>query len=430
MNVGSTVAGNHTHRFASASSGAITAGGAHTHAFETFKNNSLHRQSGKITVNVNIAASNNLYDHTFQSAVPGAVIGGGNYQHTFISAKTGGIWKANDYVYINDYALGFSCDLDAYGTDHLYPRPTDHASNEWLAVSNVIGDTFDVQVLKGVPSSFLGTHTFKSSIDKALRVQNGKIRINVGVSPAGKTFQHTFVSANSGCIIQGGNYKHNFVSALSNCITNVNDGTTLTPTDAYYEPTTGQLTLTVAGHALRTDDAVTIDSNSLTFTCSQDSNATNHTYPRVTDFADGQILPVQSVLSYAYPLRTDLDYYRARRVDPLYTGNEGNNVESEISTLMQLVSDAITSPGTIRNRSYSMPIIWPVKYTPDIVNRDLTVTYDTANGGQDDQGTWNQTCAETASAIDTLAEIFIETIDKAANTSTNHLAVVLSLIHI
>ena len=158
--------------------------------------------------------------------------------------------------------------------------------------------------MKGVPSTFLGSHTFKSCADRGIKIQNGKIRINVGVSPAGKTYQHTFVSANSGCLIQGGNYKHNFVSALSNCITNVNDGTTLTPTDAYYEPTTGQLTLTVAGHALRTDDAVTIDSNSLTFTCSQDANATNHTYPRVTDFADGQILPVQHVMSYACLLNT------------------------------------------------------------------------------------------------------------------------------
>ena len=96
--------------------------------------------------------------------------------------------------------------------------------------------------------------------------------------------------------------------------------------------------MTVANHTLRTDDAITIDSNSLTFTCSQDSNATNHTYPRVTDFADGKILPIQSVLSYAYPLKTDLDYYRSRRVSTSYTGNEGASVESEIGTLMQLVT--------------------------------------------------------------------------------------------
>ena len=422
VNVGSTVAGNHAHRFASATSGAITAGGTHTHTFERFKNNSLHRQSGWITVNVDIAASNNLYDHTFQSALPGAVIGGGNYMHTFIGGKDGALWRAQDYIYIKDHALGFTCDLDNYRTTHLYPRATDHASNEWLAVSNVNGDQFDVQVLRGVPSTFLGAHTFVSCIEKGIKIQNGKIRINVGVSPAGNTYQHTFISANSGCVIQGGNYKHNFVSALSNSINVVNDGTQLTPTDAYYEPTTGQLTLTVAGHSLRTDDAVTIDSNSLTFTCSQDANATNHTYPRVTDFADGQILPVQSVMSYAYPIRTDLDYYRARRVDPQYSGNEGATVQGEIDTLMALVTDAISNPNNVQNRSYIQPIVWPVKYTPDVVLRDLSVTYDGSAGGSNENGTWNLTCAQVASAIDTLADIFIETIDKAANANTNHLA--------
>ena len=101
-------------------------------------------------------------------AVPGAVIGGGNYQHTFISAKTGGIWRANDYVYINDYALGFSCDLDAYGTDHLYPRPTDHASNEWLAVSNVIGETSNATFTVSTSDDTATMNTaFESIIDNA-----------------------------------------------------------------------------------------------------------------------------------------------------------------------------------------------------------------------------------------------------------------------
>ena len=83
-----------------------------------------------------------------------------------------------------------------------------------------------------IPSSFLGTHTFVSAKKKGLKKQDGTITINVGKSPAGNTYQHTFVSANGGALIQGGNYRHNFVSALSNCITVVNDGTQLTPTDA------------------------------------------------------------------------------------------------------------------------------------------------------------------------------------------------------
>ena len=120
----------------------------------------------------------------------------------------------------------------------------------------------------------------------------------------------------------------------------------------------------------------------------------------MTDFADGQILPVQHVMSYAYPIRTDLDYYRARRVDPGYTGNEGSTVEGEIGVLMQLVTDAISNPNSVAGRSYTQPICWPIKYTPDVTLRDLSVTYDSSAGGSNENGTWNLTCAEVASGID------------------------------
>ena len=329
-----TIGGEYNHTFHSAASNGVTVGGNYTHTFASAKNNSLHRQSGKITVDVNIAPSSaDLYDHTFVSALAGAVIGGGSYRHTFVSAETNGVIKANDYVMFDDFSLGFTCDLDKDVTPHTYPRPTDYASNQWLPVHNVATSTFDVGVLgfDMIPSTFLGTHTFSHAKKKGLKKQDGTITVNVGKSPAGNTYQHTFVSANAGALVQGGNYRHTFVSAASNCITVANDGTQLTPTDAYYEPTSGQLTLTVAGHSLGTDDSVVIASNSLTFTCAQDSNTTNHTYPRITDFADGMKLPVQNVKSWAWPTRSDLDYYRSRLVDPGYTGNETQNVKNQNS---------------------------------------------------------------------------------------------------
>tara|TARA_R100001082_G_scaffold86361_1_gene52962 strand:- start:5663 stop:21862 length:16200 start_codon:yes stop_codon:yes gene_type:complete len=415
-----TIGGEYNHTFVSAVSGGVTAGGNYTHTFASAKPNSLHRQSGKITVNVNVAATADLYDHTFVSAIPGAVIAGGNYMHSFVSAATGGIEKANSYILIKDGALNFTCDLDDYETEHLYPRDTDHASNEWLAVSNVTVDTFDVQVLKGVPSSFLGKHTFVSCAEGGIWKQDGTIKINVGPSPAGNTYAHRFVSANSGALIQGGNYRHNFVSAASGCIKVTNSGATLTPTDAYYVPTTGKLTLTVAGHSLTTDDTIEIDTNGLTFTCSQDQNATNHTYPRVTDYADGKKLHVQMSNSWAWPTQ-DLKYFRSRQVSQNYTGTEGAPVETEITQLIQFVTDGLTNPNTVASRSYIMPTVWPVKYTPEVVVRDLTIQYDTAQGGQGNQGTWNQTCQNVASTIATVADIYIQTIAEAANNNVNYL---------
>ena len=86
-----------------------------------------------------------------------------------------------------------------------------------------------------------------------------------------------------------------------------------------------------------------------------------------------------------------------------------------------MVTDAISNPNNVAGRSYDMPIIWPVKYTPEIAVRDLGITYDFSGGGQDSNGTWNQTCAESASAINTLLDIYIETINEAVNNSANYL---------
>ena len=112
----------------------------------------------------------------------------------------------------------------------------------------------------------------------------------------------------------------------------------------------------------------------------------------------------------------DMSYYRSRLVDPTYTGQESDNVATEVDTLMALVTDAISNPADVANRVSIMPYIWPIKYTPEIGVRDTTVTYDSA------AAEWNQTCAEVASAIDTLLDIYIDTIENAANNNTNQLS--------
>ena len=65
-----------------------------------------------------------------------------------------------------------------------------------------------------------------------------------------------------------------------------------TPHGASYDAATGVMILSIANHGLSTGDRVKIADNSLTFTCTMDSNATNHTYPRSTDPASGQYLEI------------------------------------------------------------------------------------------------------------------------------------------
>ena len=51
-------------------------------------------------------------------------------------------------------------------------------------------------------------------------------------------------------------------------------------TAAGYDPASGQLVITSAGHGLTTANTLTIANNALTFTCAMDNHATQHSYPR------------------------------------------------------------------------------------------------------------------------------------------------------
>ncbi len=103
----------------------------------------------------------------------------------------------------------------------------------------------------------------------------------------GAQHNHTFVSATAGAAYTGGQYIHTFVAGSENTnaiAVNSWAGTKITPTGATYNATTGDLVLTVpSGHGVTNSNTIGIATNSLTFTCDRDNNATEHTYPRSTD---------------------------------------------------------------------------------------------------------------------------------------------------
>jgi hypothetical protein len=73
-----------------------------------------------------------------------------------------------------------------------------------------------------------------------------------------------------------------------------------TPTNATYNPANGVLVLTIANHGLINGDAVVLDTGSICFTCSKDSNNSTHCYPRATDPAAGQYLTVSNVTTNTF----------------------------------------------------------------------------------------------------------------------------------
>ena len=81
-----------------------------------------------------------------------------------------------------------------------------------------------------------------------------------------------------------------------------------TPSDADYNATTGDMIVTVGQHGLGIGRNVVLENNSFTFTCDQDGNATQHTYPRAgSDPYAGASIAITAVGSTGHT-PTDTDY--------------------------------------------------------------------------------------------------------------------------
>ena len=91
-------------------------------------------------------------------------------------------------------------------------------------------------------------------------------------------------------------YTHTFISGITNTITANSGGPFTASTGTTYDSATGELVLEIGTHSLTTSNTIAIADNSLTFTCSQNNHATNHTYPRAKDPVSGvAAIPITAV---------------------------------------------------------------------------------------------------------------------------------------
>ena len=244
------------------------------HTFVSAVAGSLKRQTGMITVNVGTSSdtsahsfvtansgaviSGGNYTHTFDSAVADAVETGGGYTHEFVSATTNGIVKAGDSIKIGANTINFTCGFDGHQSQHSYPRTSDPAYETLLPVVST------------TPTG---------------------VTVDIGISP--DTSQHIFVGADAGAVTAGGNYNHVFESAVPNSLTKQDGKITINVgaspavshnvSGATFDPTTGDLELTIGAHSLATGTSIRLLNESISFTCLLDNDQTQHAYPRSTD---------------------------------------------------------------------------------------------------------------------------------------------------
>jgi hypothetical protein len=263
-------------------------------------NTSTHRWKPGYVAN-DAVQSGGGHTHTFQTAVTGAVV----IPHGLRSERTLTIDSADynpttgimtvtcedhgltptDEIIIDDNSLIFTCDEDNHASDHAYPRGSDPISELWQPITDVTRNTFKVQVLNTAPSTNTTAHIFKAVVAYNLHVRGTTVKIADG----GVTFTCDQDSNAS-------NHAYPRTDIINHTVT-----------DAVYTPADGDMVVTVVGHSMRKGDYVKFDDDSLTFTCAEDGNGSNHTYPRSTDPVSGKWLRIRNVTNDTFKVRV-LDF--------------------------------------------------------------------------------------------------------------------------
>ena len=196
--------------------------------------------------------------------------------HTFASGITGAITLSVNKIELSPRSLTFTCDRDNHKTKHTYPRPSDPSHGNNINILEATDDTFTVNVGAGGGAGSGAVVT--AEVVPNLHIFLTRDTNCIGISTGG--------SGNITPSIAAGNVP-SYDPATGN-ITFTKSGHPLiapgvaqTATNAAYDPSVGIVTITTqTAHGYTSGDFIQIAENSLTFKCAQDSNATNHSYPR------------------------------------------------------------------------------------------------------------------------------------------------------
>ena len=224
----------------------------------------------------------------------------GNYTHTFVSAVTNGLKRAADSVRFDYNSFTFTCAMDA-SEQKTYPRIGDPAGGRVLPISATTADTITVAVGKSLlvdhdvttadydPNSGeltldIGAHNL--SVGTSIKIPNNSLSFKCAQDnfTAVKTYPRAGVDPYADKAIKIEKVGSSFHTA----------------TDGVYNPTTGDLTITIPNHGFANGSRVRLADNSFTFTCAMDNYATEHSYPREGDPASGEFLDISNVTTNTF----------------------------------------------------------------------------------------------------------------------------------
>ena len=337
-------------------------------------------------------------------------------------------------IKIADGGLKLSCNFGgASGTaaQKDYPRAGDPVSNKWIEIFNVTTNTFDVQVLDAIPSTNVDTHTFVSAVSGCVSKANSTIKIApdsliMTCAMDGSVEKHTYPRSNVATHTAGTGTIYNPVTGKLT----VNIPTeSFTPTAITYNPTSGDMTMTISAnagsynisgatyspsagtlvltigtHSLTTNDRIKFTPESIKFTCdfNNDNNQTVKSYPRAAGASTA------TGADYAYDTWLDIAAVGATTIEVNVNGGAGAITDISNHTFNSALDGAIqVGHGIIPGNK--------IKIAPN----SLTMTCDYNSDGNTTQKTYPRASgASTTSGADYAYETWLQVRAADSNTIT------------
>ena len=261
MNVGSVVDGGGVHTFVSASTDAVQAEKRHP----AYKKPVTISDRDATTITINVGESTDTSVHTFVSATANAI-------------READMWEGKFTPQTASYNP-VSGDMEITIGNHDLPV------GKWIEIApESMIFSCDVGGVTGTDAAPLYDHPAYKEPVRVKSVTADTITVNVG-NANGHANNHTFVSAEIDCINANALYFTDAAKVQK----------AFTPTDATYNPVSGEFVITIAGHGLTTADHVELQPQSFEFSCDPGTGVATDLSPRIGDYAYKLPLEISAV---------------------------------------------------------------------------------------------------------------------------------------
>ena len=375
-----------------------------------------------ITVNVGASAADQQFTPTNASYDPAT----GLLDITIGTHNLG----VGEGIVLSDGALSFTCAMDNFDAVKSYPRSgIDPYSGRSMPIVSRTDTTITLNVGKSGPNKyFTPTAATYDPTTGIMEVTVGQHGLGVGRGVVLEDNSFTFT-----CLTDPNDPKtyprpgQDPFAGKSIAIQSVGS-TSHTITDADYDPALGEITFTLAGHGWSNGDYIKIDDNALTFTCSLDNNATQHTYPRSYEYASGRWFAISDVTTDTFkitglPIPRDTSTHTfvsaaagsVKRQDGTFTLQVGTSSDTSAHTFVSATANAIKHEPQSAH-VYQGSLANSVKHLPQSAHTfkrtdDNSVAAYASIGGA-------PACANVAATIDTEMDL-LDSILQYATDPTN-----------